>query len=89
MQPILSLSDHADHGHYHGAYHRSRADSAYLAYHAIGLLPVFTQQPCRSEIEQDTENEQYADRLQSVGICRSRTCVCIRGADLLIACLCR
>lgn len=29
------------------------------------------------------------DRLQSVGICRSRTCVCIRGADLLIACLCR
>ena len=24
------------------------------------------------------------DRLQSVGICRSRTCVCIRGADLLI-----
>ena len=31
-----------DHGHYHGAYHRSRADSAYLAYHAIGLLPVFT-----------------------------------------------
>ena len=60
MQPILSLSDYADHGHYHGAYHRSRADSAYLAYHAIGLLPVFTQQPCRSEIEQDTENEQYA-----------------------------
>lgn len=29
------------------------------------------------------------DRLQSVGICHSRTCVCIRGADLLIACLCR
>lgn len=29
------------------------------------------------------------DRLQSVGICRSHTCVCIRGADLLIACLCR
>ena len=29
------------------------------------------------------------DRLQSVDICRSRTCVCIRGADLLIACLCR
>ena len=29
------------------------------------------------------------DRLQSVGIYRSRTCVCIRGADLLIACLCR
>lgn len=29
------------------------------------------------------------DRLQSVGICRSRTCVCIRSADLLIACLCR
>ena len=29
------------------------------------------------------------DRLQSGGICRSRTCVCIRGADLLIACLCR
>ena len=51
LQPILSLSDHADHGHYHGAYHRSRADSAYLAYHAIGPLPVFTQQPCRPEIE--------------------------------------
>lgn len=29
------------------------------------------------------------DWLQSVGICRSCTCVCIRGADLLIACLCR
>lgn len=29
------------------------------------------------------------DRLQSVGICRSHTCVCIRSADLLIACLCR
>ncbi len=29
------------------------------------------------------------DRLQSVGICRARPCVCIRGADLLIACLCR
>ena len=29
------------------------------------------------------------DRLQSVGICPSRTCVCIRSADLLIACLCR
>ena len=29
------------------------------------------------------------DRLQSVGICHSRTCVCIRSADLLIACLCR
>ena len=27
------------------------------------------------------------DRLQSVGICRSRTCGCIRSADLLITCL--
>ena len=32
----------------------------YEEYRAIGLLPVFTQQPCRLEIEQDTENEQYA-----------------------------
>ena len=35
------------------------------------------------------EAAALTDRLQSVSICRSRTCVCIRGADLLIACLCR
>lgn len=47
------------------AHTTAAALTVYLAYCAIGLLPVFTQQPCRSEIEQDTENEQYAYADQS------------------------